>query len=58
MTEEIRYALDCPFTSYWLKEALKKCLDRDPIDSIADAEVLLLLLEGWNDKIEKACGNI
>jgi hypothetical protein len=51
MTKEIQYTLDCPFTSYWLKEVLRKCLERDPVDSIADVEILLHLLEGWNEKI-------
>ena len=51
MTEEIKYALDCPFTSYWLKDALKKCLDRDPVDSVRDAEILFHLLKGWNEKL-------
>jgi hypothetical protein len=51
MTKEIQYALDCPFTSYWLKEALKKCLDRDPVDSVRDAEILFHLLKGWNEKL-------
>lgn len=51
MTEEIKYAIDCPLTSYWLKQALRKCLNRDPVDSIADVETLLHLLEGWNDTL-------
>ena len=45
MTEEIQYAIDCPLTSYWLKEALKKSLDRDPLDARRDAEILFHLLD-------------
>lgn len=35
-----------PGTSYWLKEALNRALDRDPVDAVDDAEALLQLLAG------------
>lgn len=34
-----------PGTSYWLKDALSRSLDRDPVDSVNDAEALHELLE-------------
>ena len=33
-----------PCSSYWLKNAVKDALQRDPIDAIADAEALVALL--------------
>lgn len=29
-----------PCTSYWLKEALRANLNRDPVDAVRDAELL------------------
>lgn len=36
--------LASPFSSYWLKDALRAALDRDPVDAAHDAELLSLVL--------------
>jgi len=33
-----------PATSYWLRDALKSAFQRDPVDALADAELLTALL--------------
>ena len=37
--------LDDPAASYWLKNAVNTALDRDPVDAVNDAEVLLEVLK-------------
>lgn len=32
-------------SSYWLKNALRSALDRDPVDAAADAEILAKALQ-------------
>ncbi len=34
-----------PAASFWLKEALKKALSRDPVDALNDAEILTAVLQ-------------
>lgn len=34
-----------PAASFWLKDALRSALSRDPVDAVNDAEVLARLLE-------------
>ena len=34
-----------PACSYWLKDALSRALDRDPVDAVNDAEALCDLLD-------------
>lgn len=41
LCEEIRNDADA---SYWLKSALDSALQRDPVDAVADAEVLVMAL--------------
>ncbi len=36
--------LDAPDVSFWLKAALRTALERDPVDSAADAELLARVL--------------
>lgn len=40
----ISSVLGHPSTSYWLKDALSRALDRDPVDAVNDAEALHELL--------------
>jgi hypothetical protein len=40
-TETIRRILNSPCTSYWLREAIKTSLDRDSLDALRDAQILL-----------------
>jgi hypothetical protein len=42
---EIEQVLADPAASFWLKEALRSALDRDPVDAANDAEVLAQLLD-------------
>lgn len=38
--------LNDPACSFWLKEALEKSLNRDPVDALNDAEILMAVLRG------------
>ncbi|WP_172600129.1 hypothetical protein [Sulfuricystis multivorans] len=40
-----------PSASFWLKEALRKSITRDPVDALNDAEVLVAVLKGRLDRI-------
>ena len=48
---EIERVLADPAASFWLKDALRTALDRDPVDAANDAEVLAQLLEQWCQEI-------
>ena len=50
MTEEMRYVINSPYTSYWLREAIQECLARDALDARADAKLLFNLL---NDRLNE-----
>jgi hypothetical protein len=41
----ISFVLSDPAASFWLKDALRSALGRDPVDAANDAEVLAELLE-------------
>ena len=43
--EKILAALADPSTTYWLRDALKSALLRDPVDALRDAEALAVLLK-------------
>lgn len=43
--------LASPSASFWLKDALRKVRDRDPVDAVADAEVLAEVLRERLDSI-------
>lgn len=49
--DEIRAQLDAPGTSHWLREALLKAVERDPVDAANDAEVLAELLVRLCDEL-------
>ena len=42
---EIAAVLSEPSTSYWLRDALRAAMVRDPVDAANDAEVLARLLD-------------
>ena len=42
---EIQRVLLDPAASFWLKNALRSALERDPVDAANDAEVLAQLLD-------------
>jgi hypothetical protein len=44
-TDKILAALADPSTTYWLRDALKSALPRDPVDALRDAEALVDLLK-------------
>ena len=46
--DEVLMTLADPSTSYWLRDALKSAMKRDPVDAINDAEALLKLLTAWH----------
>ena len=48
---EIEQVLSDPAASYWLKDALRSALARDPVDAANDAEVLFRLLNERCHKI-------
>ncbi|POZ50658.1 hypothetical protein [Methylovulum psychrotolerans] len=37
--------LNNPFASFWIKSALRCALDRDPVDALNDAELLVSALQ-------------
>lgn len=43
--DEIRRILQDDSVSYWLREALTKALDRDPVDAANDAGLLAIILD-------------
>jgi len=43
--DEIRHILQDGSVSFWLREALKKALDRDPVDAANDAGLLAIILD-------------
>ncbi len=45
MTDDIQTVLARPETTYWLREAIKSALLRDPLDALLDAETLVALLQ-------------
>jgi hypothetical protein len=48
-TDKILASLSNPSTTYWLRDALKSALLRDPVDALRDAEELAALLQ---DRLE------
>ena len=42
---EVKQVLSDPAASFWLKDALRSALARDPVDAANDAEVLFRLLD-------------
>lgn len=49
----IKEVIDSPTVSYWLKDALKSALTRDPVDAVNDAELLVLILK---DRMQRLLG--
>lgn len=45
MTPMCENILDDPAASFWLKNALRSALDRDPVDALNDAEWLVVALK-------------
>jgi hypothetical protein len=43
-TDAILATLADPSTTYWLRDAIKSVLARDPVDALRDAETLASLL--------------
>ena len=58
MTTTHSYRSDChmiqtdPSISYWLKDALTALDQRDPVDALQDAEILLALAEKRLNEIQ------
>jgi hypothetical protein len=48
---EVDQVLSDPAASFWLKDALRSALARDPVDAANDAEVLFRLLDQRLHKI-------
>jgi hypothetical protein len=53
-TDKILAALADPSTTYWLRDALKSALPRDPVDALRDAEALVDLLKDRLDSTAPA----
>lgn len=52
--DEIRKILEGPGTSTWMKLALTTALNRDPVDAVNDAELLVLVLRHRAEQISEA----
>lgn len=50
-TNKILATLADPATTYWLRDALKSALLRDPVDALRDAEKLATLLQDRLDSV-------
>ena len=48
---QIQQVLSDPGASFWLKDALRSALSRDPVDAANDAEILFRLLDERCHKI-------
>lgn len=46
--------LNDPAASFWLKSAINACLNRDAVDALTDAEVLVEVLKDHLNKIQEA----
>jgi hypothetical protein len=53
MTPSCKAILNDPSASYWLKNALRAALDRDPVDAARDAEILAAALSDRCDAVLK-----
>ena len=53
-TDAILSTLADPSTTYWLRDALKSALPRDPVDALRDAEALVDLLKDRLDSTAPA----
>ena len=53
-TDKILAALADPSTTYWLRDAIKSALPRDPVDALRDAETLVDLLKDRLDSTAAA----
>jgi hypothetical protein len=49
---EIEQVLSDPTASFWLKDALRSAITRDPVDAANDAEVLFRLVDERCHKIQ------
>ena len=52
--EEIRRILAGPGTSNWMKVALSTAINRDPVDALNDAELLVIVLRHRSEQIHAA----
>lgn len=50
-TDKIMTTLENPATTYWLCDAIKTALQRDPVDALRDAEELAYLLRDHLNQI-------
>ena len=48
---KVEELLRCPTTSYWLQDALRSALDRDPVDALHDAQTLVAHLREHLDRV-------
>lgn len=56
MTPTCKAILDDFSASYWIKNALRSALERDPVDAANDAEILAVALREHCDAIFKRYG--
>lgn len=42
---DVKQVLSRADTSFWLKTAISECMQRDPLDALADVEMLHVVLE-------------
>ena len=60
MESKIVSVLSSKHTSYWLREAIAVLLERDPVDALNDAELLVVImtehLDSFRSKSTGKCG--
>lgn len=56
-TPDAQEILASPSTSFWLKDALRAALQRDPVDAASDAELLATVLASRCDALSFGRGS-
>ncbi len=52
--ERIAVVIADPAASYWLRDALRAAIARDPVDAVTDAALLVDMLQPWATAILEA----
>ena len=53
-SKELIASLENPATSFWLKRAVSESMERDPVDALRDASILVEILEKHLNEVEKS----
>ena len=51
-SKELIASLENPATSFWLKRAVSESMERDPVDALRDASILVEILEKYLQEVD------